>query len=82
MSTVQAITFAIALLGAVLGLINTWHSLDKSRVKLKVVPAHAIPVGGADPWLQFCIEVTNLSTFPVTVHEVGVLSSRRPSLGP
>jgi hypothetical protein len=70
---IQAITLAIAVLGAVLGVINTWHSLDKSRVKLRVVPAHAIPVGGMNPELQFCIEVTNLSAFAVTVYDVGVL---------
>jgi len=27
----QAITLAIAVLGAVLGVINTWHGLDKTR---------------------------------------------------
>jgi hypothetical protein len=69
---VQAVTLSIAVLGAVLGLINTWHGLDKSRVKLKVRPAHAIPVGAANPALTFCIEVTNLSAFAVTVYDVGV----------
>lgn len=69
---VQAATLAIAVLGAVLGVINTWHGLDRSRVKLRVIPAHAIPVGGADHSLTFCIEVTNLSAFPVTVYDVGV----------
>lgn len=69
---VQAITLCIAVLGAVLGMINTWHGLDKSRVKLKVRPAHAIPVGGANPSLTFCVEVTNLSAFAVTVFDVGV----------
>jgi hypothetical protein len=70
---VQAATLAIAVLGAVLGLVNTWHGLDKSRVKLKVVPAHAIPVGAADPRLRFCIEITNLGAIPVTVCDVGLL---------
>ena len=69
---VQAVTLSLAVLGAVLGLINTWHGLDKSRVKLKVLPAHSIPVGAANPALSFCIEVTNLSAFAVTVHDVGV----------
>ena len=70
---IEAITLSIAILGAVLGVINTWHALDRSRVKLKVLPAHAIPVGGADPRLKFCIGVTNLSAFPVTISEVGIL---------
>ncbi len=80
---VQAITLSIAILGAVLGLINTWHGLDKSRVKLKVRPAHAIPVGGTNPTLTFCIEVTNLSSFAVTVYDVGVFyngTDRRGSI--
>jgi hypothetical protein len=71
-TVVQAVTLSIAVLGAVLGLINTWQGLDKSRVKLKVRPAHAIPVGNASPVLTFCIEVTNLSAFAVTVCDVGV----------
>jgi hypothetical protein len=78
---VQAITLAIALLGAVLGVINTWHGLDRSRVKLKVRPAHAIAVGAANPELDFCIEVTNLSAFAVTVHDVGVFYRGTKSRG-
>lgn len=72
MTVVEAITLAIALLGAVLGVINMWRAIDASRVKLKVVPGHAIPVGGANPSVAFYIAVTNLSTFPVTVNEVGI----------
>lgn len=70
---VQAATLAIALLGAVLGVINTWHGLDRTRVKLRVRPSHAIPFGNVDPRLNFCIEVTNLSAFAVTICAVGVL---------
>ena len=73
MTLVEAITLAIAVLGAVLGVVSTWRAIDASRVKLKVVPGHAIPVGGADPSIDFYTAVTNLSTFPVTVNEVGIL---------
>ena len=72
MSVVEAITLAIAVLGAVLGLINTWHAVDKKRVKMRVRPKHAIPVGSADPRITFCIEITNLSEFAITVDEAGV----------
>lgn len=72
MTILEAITLGIALLGAVLGVVNTWQSLDRTRVKLKVVPAHAIPFGAVDPRLKFSVEVTNLSDFPVTIREVGV----------
>jgi hypothetical protein len=68
-----AITLSIAVLGAVLGLLNTWRSYDASRVKLKVVPGHAPPVGGANPAIRFYIGVTNLSAFPITVDNVGFL---------
>jgi len=73
MSVLEGITLSIAVLGAALGLINTWHTLDRSRVKLRVRPKHAVPVGGASPDLRFCIEVTNLSAFPVTIEEAGLL---------
>ena len=38
-----------------------------------MLPAHAIPVGGFDPRAKLSIEITNLSSFPVTVSEVGML---------
>lgn len=81
MSLIQGVTLAIAVLGAVLGVINTWHALDRTRVKLRVRPKHAIPVGGFDPRLTFCIEVTNLSAFAVTVEETGVLYKGSDSRG-
>lgn len=69
----QVITIAIALVGAVLGVVNTWASLDKSRVKLRVRPAHAIPYGGAPQTIGMSITVTNLSAFAVSIDEVGLL---------
>lgn len=81
MSITEAITFAIAVLGAVLGIINTWQALDKSRVKMRVRPKHAIPVGRADPRLTFCIEITNLSAFAITVEETGVFYKGTNSRG-
>jgi hypothetical protein len=74
-NTLQPLTLSLAVLGAVLGIINTWHGLDKSRLKLKVTPKHAIPVGGTDPRIKFCIEVTNLSAFAVTIEDVGIFYS-------
>lgn len=73
MTIVQIATTSFAFVGAVLGVINTWHGLDKSRIKLKILPAHAIPFGGMDERLRFCIEITNLSSFPVTINDAGVL---------
>jgi hypothetical protein len=73
MNVLQGVTLAIAILGATLGVITTWHSLDQSRVKLKVLPAMAIPVGAAPAEIDVSVTVTNLSAFPITVNEVGVL---------
>lgn len=76
METMAIITFGVALLGAVLGVINTWRSLDRDCVKLLVTPKTAIPVDGLESMfgsIDFCIEVINLSFFPLTISEVGFL---------
>jgi len=72
MNVVQAITLAVALLGAVLGVLNSWHAISRDQVKLRVVPRMAFGVGpGVDPRSRLCIEVVNLSGFAVTVDQVG-----------
>lgn len=73
MDVIQVITLVIAVIGALLGIINTRHLLDQSKVKLKVLPKRAIPVGATDPRINFCIEITNLSAFPLTISEAGVM---------
>lgn len=65
----QAATFATALLGAVLGVINTCNSLDQRKVKLLVRPAYGIPVPEGE--LLVSVEVINRSSFPVTISELG-----------
>jgi len=74
------VTLAVASVGAVLGIINTWHGLSERRVRLKVVPKTSYPVddrGNFGPEMG-CIEVTNLSAFPVTVRDmVTVLPCRK-----
>lgn len=77
----QAVTLAIAAIGAVLGIINTWRAIDQNRVKLKVVPTHAIPYGDAPRNIRFCVQVTNLSQFAVTLDDAGVLFYRTNSRG-
>ncbi len=78
---IQMVKLSIAVLGAVLGIINTWYNLDKARVKLKVTLAHAIPVGGVDERLKFCVQITNLSAFPLTISEAGVFFKGTDSKG-
>lgn len=75
MTVIQSITLVIAILGASLGIINTWHALDRTRVKLRVVPKTAHPFGYGAPEVDFCIEVTNLSTFAIYLDEGGLLYS-------
>jgi hypothetical protein len=62
-------TISAAMLGAVLGVMNTWNTINQRRVRLRVRPSHAIsvPEGG----LKFSVEVLNLSSFAVTIVEVG-----------
>lgn len=61
------------LLGAVLGVINTWRAFDRDRVRVKVVPVFVFNERN-DQWLG--VELTNLSYFPVTITSVGFLKAR------
>jgi hypothetical protein len=76
----------LATVGTVLGCINTFVLLNNRRVRLRVVPKSAILGGGGVlthsmehmPGATVCIEVVNLSSFPVTISGVGyTLPSRR-----
>jgi hypothetical protein len=67
LSAKDMFTISCAVLGAVLGVINTWHGLNQRRVKLKVVPKVAYPVSRAESGLKVgYMEVTDPSVFPVT----------------
>lgn len=66
----QYFTFSAAMIGAILGIINIWKSIDRDKIKLKVIPKHAIPVGSADPSIIGSIEVINLSLFTITLSEL------------
>jgi len=84
MEIMGIVTFGIALLGAVLGIINTWRNINRDRVRLRVTPKQAIPFGAAElthPNINFCIDVINLSFFPLTISEVGVLHKGLDSRG-
>ena len=69
----QYFTFSAAMIGAILGIINIWKSIARDKIKLKVIPKHAIPVGSSDPSIVGSIEVINLSLFTITLSEVGLL---------
>lgn len=59
---------AFGLLGASLGILNTWHSLSRDTIRLRVRLVGIIPIMGVQ---RGAIEVTNLSYFPVTINAVG-----------
>ena len=90
MTLIQAITLTIAVLGAVLGVINTFVALDRNRVKLRVIPMAAtfnksllvstIIKNGACK-THILIEVQNLSAFAVTIREVGLLYHKNKKRG-
>jgi hypothetical protein len=67
------ISLGVAVCGLTLGIINFLKSWDKDRIKIKVTPQHAIPVGSADPSIVCSIEILNLSSFPITISQVGFL---------
>ncbi len=71
---INVITLSIALVGAVLGILNTWRNINRDRVKLQVIPKRSIAVGAmAHQADMLSIDITNFSTFPLTIVEVGVL---------
>lgn len=74
------VTEAAAAVGAALGLMNTWNGLNQRKVRLRVRPAHAF--GVPDGRHMVSIEVINLSTFPLTITEVGfTLDNNRLDVG-
>jgi len=73
MNFITSLTLAIALLGAVLGIINTVYSLNRDRIVLKVIPKWVITPNGK----YIGIEAINLSYIAVGIDEVGFSLTRR-----
>ena len=73
MSLVNIITLILGIIGTILGIVNFVYILDKGRVKIKVFPKILVFLENhaESPVTRFCIEVINLSEFPVTIREVG-----------
>lgn len=72
----QAVTFAIALVGAVLGILNTWRNFDRDKIKIRVNPTNLLTLATTYSGEEIenrgiCVEVINLSTFPITIIEIG-----------
>lgn len=63
------LTMTAAMVGAVLGVMNMWNTINQRRVRLRVSPMNTLSM--PDGRRGFGIEVVNLSAFAVTVNEVG-----------
>ena len=59
----------IALFAAVLSLVNTWHVVNRDRVRLRVDWLGFMPVGES---IGLACSVTNLSTMSVTLERIGI----------
>jgi hypothetical protein len=74
LTLITAIVGAVCgVLGAVLGVINTWHQIQTNKVRLKVTPQFVFPVGPLEgSEINFGIDVINQSGFPLTIVDVGL----------
>src|SRR3954466_6955372 len=67
-------TLVTAVIGAVLGVINTLQNVTRDRVKLRVSTKLSYPLQ-VDNWEQhpyLGIDVVNQSPFPLTISQIGV----------
>ena len=69
------ITAVLACIGAFLGIINTIYNIHQNRFKLKIIPSLSVKVYNkkVDKIENLCIQIINLSNYPVTVSQVGFL---------
>ena len=73
MNLITGITLGIALVGLVLSVINTMHSLNRDRIILRVIPEWTNEY--SRPFLR--VKVINLSHIAVSIEEIGFSLSRR-----
>lgn len=76
----SGITLGIALLGAALGVINTWKALSRDRLRVRVTPQNYCFRDDREMTEGICIEVVNLSVVPITVTQVGFRISKKKLL--
>lgn len=69
----QWVTFAIAVLGATLGMFNAWWSVRKDMAGPRVRAAGMSTNTGL---MSVGIEVSNVGYIPVTIAEMGFISGR------
>ena len=74
---VSYVAVSLGAVGSVLSIINTINALSQRKVHLKVSPAQAIIPNSNTVLVS--VDVTNLSTFPITVNEIGMTIHRSKS---
>lgn len=76
-SIFEVVTFAIAIIGAVLGVMNFARDVWKDLTRIKVTPMSFFFESGSR---GIAVEVVNLSRFPVTISSVGLWDSKGQQL--
>lgn len=76
MNITEIITLSIACIGALLGIINTYVSLRKDKVRLKITPMWVTDLFHT----EIGIKIINLSQFPIVIENVGFTLSTKQSL--
>ena len=71
----QVVTFAFAMVGAVLGVLNTWRNFRLDSVRLRVRPKHVIIPSDHTDYVG--ISVVNTGAVAVTLVDVGFQLGRR-----
>lgn len=73
-SRFEWMTLGIAVAGLLLSLRNAWRDYRRDKIRMRVVPKVAYPVGPiTDQRPRLAFEIINDSVFPITVDEVGFL---------
>jgi len=76
-STFQAntLTLIIAVSGLVLGIVNTWRTIHKDRVRIRVRPVQVYCLNDEERLVTggVGVSVTNLSSFEITITELGFM---------
>jgi len=65
-----AVSMALGSVGTLIGVLTFRNTINRQKVKLAVTPAPGRTTPQGDPCV--CVEVVNLSSFAVTISEIGL----------
>ena len=72
--TLELVTLSLAVVGAGLGILNSWRLFDRDRIRLVVTPRLFVTSGGDS---GLCMDVVNSGYLPVTLSQV-MIGLRKP----